>query len=357
MKSRKLKAMAVTLVLTLLLGVIGQAETLESAGGSIADVYERVSPAVLQVRNIIETWTQENGAVKEVAAYASGVYIEEGYVLTNWSAIYEADEIEIETLDGRIVYAKDTFVDESVDLAVLELEEPLEGIEPVELGDSESLRPGELSIVIGNPVLLERVYPGTVTAGIISGVKRSSEGMGYFNRSVPLIQLDAALNMGSSGGGLFNLKGELIGLTTLKAGLVDEMLYEGMSFAIPAETIRRVAGDLVAYGVVRRPRMGIMVSDLDGPEEPIRNYPPQGLMVSEIDETGPAAQAGMMLYDVIMEFDGVRVHNFTELSALIDQHEAGDTVHVLAYRCLDDEGYMIDDPQYVEFDIELGILD
>ena len=181
--------------------------------------------------------------------------------------------------------------------------------------------------------------------------------MGSFSRNVPLIQLDAALNNGFSGGGVFNMAGELIGLATLKGGIVDDILYENLGFAIPSNTIARVADDLMAFGVVKRPRMGVMVSDLDGPEEPIRTYPPAGLLASEIDPEGPAAQAGMEEYDIIVEFDGVRVHTFNELSAVLDTHEAGDVVHVVVYRCLDDEGYMIDDPAYVEMDITLGILD
>jgi len=361
MKNRKTWIMTTALLLAVMLmaGAMGRAEP---AGGPAAanpapDIYERVAPAVVQVRNIAETWSPETGASTEVALYASGVYIEEGYVLTNWHVVYEADYLEVETPDGQTVRAKNVYTDDSVDLAVLELAAPLEGVTPVPLGDSQGVRPGEPAIVIGNPVLDDIVFPATVTTGIISGVNRSSDGLGYFSRAVPLIQLDAALNIGCNGGALLNMRGELVGLVTLMAGLVDDVVYQGLGFAIPAETIRRVAGDLIEHGAVRRPRMGVMVSDLDGPEEPIRTYPPCGLLVSEIDEDGPAGKAGMEMYDIIVEFDGVRVHSFNELSAILDTHEAGDVVHVKAYRCLDEEGYMTDNPKYVEFDIELGILD
>ena len=353
MKNGKLRMTALALALVMLLA----AGTARAEGGSVADVYERVCGSVVQVRNMAETWSPENGATVELSLSASGVVLAENFVLTNWHEVYEADYVEVETLDGQIVRAKDVYTDDSLDLAVLALEEPLTGVTPAALGDSAGVRPGEIALIIGNPVMGDIVFPATLTVGYISGVNRASAGMGNLTRDVPLIQMDAPLNYGCSGGGLFNGAGELIGLTTMKAGLIDDVLYEGLGFAIPSNTIKRVTDDLMAYGVVKRPRMGVLVSDLDGPEEPIRTYPPAGLLASEVDPEGPAGQAGMALYDVIVEFDGVRVHNFNELSALLDTHAAGDVVHVKVYRCLDEEGRMIDNPEYVEMDITLGILD
>ncbi|MBR3502940.1 MAG: serine protease [Clostridia bacterium] len=352
MKNRTMKLLALALTLALLTMGTARAETL-----SVADVYERVCRSVVQVRNMAETWSPDNGATVEMALSASGVVIAEDFVLTNWHVVYEADYMEIETLDGQIVRAKDVYTDESLDLAVLALSEPLKGVTPVTMGDSTAVRTGDLAISIGYPVLEDIVFPATLTVGYISGLNRNSENMGNFTRDVPLIQFDAALNNGGSGGGLFNAAGELIGLSTLKGGLTDDIVYENLGLAIPTATIERVAGDLMAYGVVKRPRMGVMVSDLDGPEEPIRTYPPAGLLASEVDPDGPAGQAGMEDYDVIVEFDGVRVHTFNELSALLDTHAAGDVVRVKVYRCLDEEGYLIDNPEYIEMDITLGILD
>jgi len=351
-----MKMLCAALALCMLLTAgAGYAEA--AAANPVADAYERASASVVQVRNMKETWSPETGPATEISAYGSGVCVEAGFILTNWHVVYEADFVEVETLDGQIARARNIFSDDSVDLAVIELETAPEGLVPATLGDSEAVRPGDLALVIGSPVLDNVVFPGTLSVGYVSGVNRPSRDMGYFSRAVPLIQLDAALNAGTSGAGVFNTAGELIGLAALKAGEVDGIIYEGLGFAIPAATIGRVAGDLVAHGVVRRPRMGVMVSDLDGPEEPIRTYPPSGLLASEVDPEGPAARAGMMLNDIIVEFDGVRVHDFTELSALLDTHQAGEVVHVKVYRCLDEMGYMIDNPEYVELDITLGILD
>ena len=352
MRNGKMRLLALALAMVLLMAGAARAEA-----GSAADVYERVSGAIVQVRNMAETWSPENGPTVETALTATGVVIDQRFVLTNWHVVYESDYMEVETLDGQIVRAKDVYTDDSLDLAVIELETPLEGVTPAALGDSAAVRVGDPAIIIGNLALEDVILPATLTVGYISGLNRSSENMGNFTRNVPLIQIDAALNNGYSGAGLFNAAGELIGLTTLKGGIINESLYEGLGFAIPASTIERVAGDLMAYGVVKRPRMGVMVSDLDGPEEPIRTYPPAGLLAAEVDPEGPAGQAGMELNDVIVEFDGERVHTFNELSALLDTHAAGDVVHVKVYRCLDEEGNMIQDPESVEMDITLGILD
>ncbi len=360
MKNGKLKVFAAVLTMILALGVMGQADMTRAfygAANPVPDVYERVCNSVVQVRGIVETWSRENGVANEVGAYGTGIYIEPGYVVTCWDIVTGVDSVEIETMDGLIVPAKNVYSDDSVDLSVIELEKPLEGVEPAVLGDSTALRPGELAIVIGTMMLDDVAFPGTLAVGFISGVDRSSDGMGSFTRSVPLIQMDIALNSGMSGAGLFNERGELVGLAALKGGLIDDMLYENLGFAIPSDTIERIAGDLIAHGVVRRPRMGVMVTDLDGPEEPIRTYPPCGLLVSEVEENGPAAHAGMMKYDIITEFMGERVHNFNELSTLLDACAAGDTVHVKVYRCLDEAGNMIEDPAFVELDIVLGILD
>lgn len=353
MKNGKMKMMAAILAALLMLGVAAQADT----ANPIPEVYDRVNASVVQVRGIVETWTREYGASEEVNAYGSGVYLEPGYIVTCWDIVDGADFVEIETTDGQVVRAKNVYSDNSVDLCAIELEAPLKGIEPVTLGDSTTLRPGETVIVIGTMVLDDIAFPGTLSVGYISGLDRPSAGFGSFTRSVPLIQLNVSLNSGMGGGGVFNEKGELIGLAALKGGLIDDMLYENLGLAIPSATIERVAGDLIAHGSVRRPRMGVMVSDLDGPEEPIRTYPPCGLLVSEVEEGGPAAEAGMMMYDIITEFEGVRVHNFNELTAVLDTCAAGDTVRVKVYRCLDENGDMIEDPAFVELDIVLGILD
>ena len=183
MKNGMMKKLALALAMVLLLA----AGAAQAEGNSIADVYERVSGAVVQVRNMAETWSPENGATIETALTATGVVLAEDFVLTNWHVVYEADYVEVETLDGQIVRARDIFTDDSLDLAVLKLEKPLTGVTPVTLGDSSALRVGDPAIVIGNLALEDVIFPATLTMGYISGLNRSSANMGNFTRNVPLI--------------------------------------------------------------------------------------------------------------------------------------------------------------------------
>ncbi|MDD7413437.1 MAG: trypsin-like peptidase domain-containing protein [Eubacteriales bacterium] len=324
----------------------------------IPDIAERVRPAVVRVISSRETWSRQQGRRVEESGYGSGVYIDgEGYVVTNYHVVSDADVVEIETLAGDRLTVQQVFSDDSTDLALLRLEAPLD-LEPVPLGDSDALRIGELAVVIGHPGMADRVFFGTVTAGIVSGLDRRDVNAGNFGRTVNTIQVDAAINPGNSGGALLNANGELVGIPTLKAGSEYGENYEGLGFCIPVNTVREVVAQLKEYGVVRRPRMGIRISELDGPDELIPGYPPAGLLVIEIEEGTPAAQSGLALYDVITHANGTRVKQFTDLSDLTDTMSAGDVLHLTVCRCYDPAAQtLLDDPQTLEFDIELKVLD
>ena len=324
----------------------------------IPDIAERVRPAVVRVISSRETWSRQQGRRVEESGYGSGVYIDgEGYVVTNYHVVSDADVVEIETLAGDRLTVQQVFSDDSTDLALLRLEAPLD-LEPVPLGDSDALRIGELAVVIGHPGMADRVFFGTVTAGIVSGLDRRDVNAGNFGRTVNTIQVDAAINPGNSGGALLNANGELVGIPTLKAGSEYGENYEGLGFCIPVNTVREVVAQLKEYGVVRRPRMGIRISELDGPDELIHGYPPAGLLVIEIEEGTPAAQSGLALYDVITHANGTRVKQFTDLSDLTDTMSAGDVLHLTVCRCYDPAAQtLLDDPQTLEFDIELKVLD
>lgn len=354
-------AAALLLCVAGILSTAAQAQSYDVIYGEnnpIPAIAERVRPAVVLVISSKETWSREQGRRVVEAGYGSGVYIDaEGYVVTNYHVISDADIVEIETMDGERMAVESTFYDASTDLALLRLQEPLDA-EPVPLGDSDALRVGELAIVIGNPGLQDRVFFGTVTAGIVSGLDRRDVNAGNFSRTVNTIQVDAAINAGNSGGALLNAQGELVGIPTLKAGSEYGTNYEGLGFCIPVNTVREITGQLKEYGVVRRPRMGILISEMEGPDEPIPGYPPAGLLVTEIEEGSPAQQAGILLYDVITHANGVRVARFTDLSDLTDTMSAGDVLHLSVYRCYDPvQGFLLPDPQSIELDVELKILD
>lgn len=324
----------------------------------IPDIAERVRPAVVRVISSVETWSRQQGRRVEEAGYGSGVYIDEaGYIVTNYHVVSDADVVEVETLSGERIAVSEVLFDESTDLALLRVE-ALPDAQPVPLGDSDALRIGELAIVIGHPGLSDRVFFGTVTAGIVSGLDRSDVNAGNFSRTVNTIQVDAAINSGNSGGALLNALGELVGIPTLKAGSEAGTTYEGLGFCIPINTAKEVIEQLMQYGVVRRPRMGVRISEVVGPEEYIPGYPPAGLLVVEVEEGAPAAQAGLLLYDLVTHANGVRVREYTDLSDLTDRMQAGDVLHLTVCRCYDpNTGALLDEPLALEFDVELQILD
>lgn len=330
-----------------------------SSDNPIPEIAENVRPAVVQVVNRAQTWDPRTRKVStDDQAFGSGVYVDErGYILTNNHVVDTADEVEIVTMDGTRIPATVVGVDSSTDIAVLKIEEKLDA-QPVPLGDSDALQVGELAICIGNPGASNTVLFGTVTAGIISALDRDTVGAQNFGRSVNVIQTDAAINSGNSGGALLNSKGELIGIPTLKLAGNYMNTYEGLGFAIPINTAKTIMDEIIEHGKVIRPRMGISVEDNDGPDEAIRNYPPAGVRVMAIEENSPAEKAGMLRYDIITEINDIRVKNYNEMTAVIDKYKAGDSLKIKVYRAYDPEtGERLSAPEEVEINVELAILD
>ncbi len=327
------------------------------AENPIPTIAQRVRPAVVQVINIAQSWSQLEGPRSEDAAYGSGVYIDaRGYIVTNYHVVQGADLIDVETLAGERVRCTLVGADDGTDLAVLLAEKPLDA-EPVPMGDSDQLQIGELAIAIGNPGGSEAVLFGTVTAGIISALDRENVDSGHFTRRVSVIQTDAAINNGNSGGALLNAKGELIGIPTLKYMYDYDTVFEGLGFAVPISVARPVIEQLIANGKVVRPRLGIVVETLEGPNEPLPKYPPAGARVMTVEPAGAAGVAGVKVYDVITAVDGVRVKGSGELIGEVDRHEAGETVRLSVYRCYAEDMTLLADPVTLELDVELRLLD
>lgn len=333
-----------------------------SSENPIPEIAARVRPAVVQVLSQKEAWDKTFGVWEETIGSGSGVYIDErGYIVTNNHVIEDADSVKIRLLDGTERDVIEVLADSSTDLAVLKLEGALEGVEPVPMGDSDALVIGELAIVIGNPGALTDVYPGTVTAGIISGLERENVNAGNFSRAVNVIQMDAAINGGNSGGALLNAKGELVGIPTLKVDMTGYgTSIEGLGFAIPVNLVKLISSDLIEYGKVMRPRMGVSVVDFDGPEKALPKFPPAGVQIVEVEKGTPAEAGGLMMYDIITHVNGSRVMNYTEMSRHLDRYRAGDRVLITVYRCYDTlSGELMDaiEHQTLELEIELKMLD
>ena len=337
-----------------------------SSDNPIPEIAANVRPSVVQVITSAATW---DGRTREVSTeeigYGSGTYIraldsgEGGYILTNNHVIDEGESYQIQWLDGTIMDAELVGADDGTDIAVLQFNEPApEGATPVPLGDSDALQIGELAIVIGNPGSGDEVLFGTVTAGIISGLEREGvTAQGSFTRPVSTIQVDASINTGNSGGALLNAQGELVGIPTIKMTASYTTIYEGLGFCIPINTAKDIIDQLIENGEVVRPRLGVTVTTVDGPDEPMRNYAPAGVQVVTVEEGSPAEAAGLQAYDIITEINGERIYSNDELIAVIDQFSAGDTVELTVCRYYNENGTALAEYEELTVEVELQIID
>ena len=337
-----------------------------SSDNPVPEIAANVRPSVVQVITSAATWDQRTREVStEEIGYGSGTYFraldegEGGYILTNNHVVDEGETYEIQWLDGTIMDATLVGADEGTDIAVLQFNEPApEGATPVPLGDSDALQIGELAIVIGNPGSGEEVLFGTVTAGIISGLEREGvSAQGSFNRPVSTIQVDAAINTGNSGGALLNAQGELVGIPTLKMTASYTTIYEGLGFCIPINTAKDIIEQLIENGEVVRPRLGVTVVAQDGPDEPMRNFPPAGVRIENVEEGTPADEAGLQRYDIITEINGVRVYTNDDLIGQIDQYSEGDTVELTICRYYSESGTPLAQYEVFTAEVELKIID
>ena len=328
----------------------------------IPDIADRVRPSVVQVVGSCETWdaTTRVSSTVEMGA-GSGCYIQAdsngGYILTNYHVVADGELFSVEWLSGEMMDATLVGYDDGTDIAILHFSDPApKGAEPIPLGDSDALRIGELAICIGNPGSADEVLFGTVTAGIISGLEREDINANNFSRSLSVIQIDAAINSGNSGGALLNARGELVGIPTLKFRNAT-LGFEGLGFCIPINTVKSFMSQIIETGSVTRPRLGITVADIDGPDEPMRKYPPIGAQVYTVEKDGPSDRAGLQAGDVITEVNGVRISGYMALLQQLDKCEAGDSVELKVYRYYDAEGNLTGSYEELYFDVKLEMLD
>ena len=325
-----------------LLGSKTPAAYAESTGAQIPD--EDPSPAIYvaekNINSVVgvltndQTWDSSKGVSNQLIAQGSGVVIAEGgYILTNYHVVEDGTAYQILMPDGEKVDATLAGTDSSTDLAVLKVSENADQLVPVTVGSTESLKVGSTVVAIGNPG--GEVLANTVTQGVVSALERTSVSSSNTSRRISYIQHDAAINSGNSGGGLFNYKGELVGINTLKysGSAYSSVSFEGLGFAIPIDTAYDIATQLIENGKVVRPGLGVTVSNFtNGPDEPLPNNPPASVLVQSVNEGGAADKAGIKQYDFIYAIDGERVSSMLDLTGILDQHEAGDTVSVTVIR-------------------------
>ncbi len=331
------------LIMSLLLLMTSGAALAEGMAAPAADpspaiyVYQKTASSVVGVFTQDQQWIREYNRVQEVTiSSGSGVVIREGgYILTNNHVIADGSAYQVLMPSGEKVSAVLVGADSSTDIAVLKIEdeEAAAQLTPVEIGASADLLVGSTVIAIGNPG--GETLANTVTQGVVSALERSSVSASRTSRAIAYIQHDAAINSGNSGGGLFNYKGQLVGINTLKyaGSAYSQISFEGLGFAIPVETTVDISNDLIEYGKVRRATMGVGVAEYaDGPDEPMRNYAPSGVYVTEVMEGTPAQEAGFKVYDCIYSVNGARTTSYAELTTQLDQYDEGDTVEVEVVR-------------------------
>ena len=262
-------------------------------------------------------------APRKTNSLGSGFIVDpSGVVVTNNHVIADADEINVILNDGTKIKAELIGVDKKTDLAVLKFAPPRPLI-AVKFGDSDKLRLGEWVIAIGNPFSLG----GSVTAGIVSARNRDISQGPYDN----YIQTDAAINRGNSGGPLFNLDGEVVGVNTLIISPTGGSI--GLGFAVPSKTVAGVVEQLRQFGELRRGWLGVRIQQVtDEIAESLNIKPARGALVAGVDDKGPAKPAGIEPGDVVVKFDGKDVKDPKDLSRVVADTAVGKEVDVVVIR-------------------------
>ena len=292
---------------------------------AVTDAVESMSPAVVTILNVSSRGQQQGSG--------SGViFSADGYLLTNNHVIEGGDSIEVVFMDGGSVPAKLIGADTFSDIAVLQVSPPLPGI--AELGNSDVLRPGESVIAIGSPL---GDFKNTVTVGVVSATGRMVDtGRGY--QLEDLIQTDAAINQGNSGGPLVNLSGQVIGLNTLivRGGGFGSALAEGLGFAVASNTVRAVSDQIVQNGYVARPYLGIRWESINPRIAWVYDLPVDwGIYVTRVATASAAALAGIQPGDIIVALGETPLdeeHPF--INALL-AYQPGDTLTASVVRGLE----------------------
>ena len=256
------------------------------------------------------------------------VLTQDGYIVTNNHVVSDADEgtIVVRLYSGEEYTADVVGTDSMNDVALLKIE--TEGLQTVTIGDSNEIEVGEIVEAIGNP-LGELTF--TMTAGYISALDREINADGT---PINMLQTDAAINSGNSGGPLFDMNGNVIGITTAKVSGETEsgVTIEGIGFAIPINDVLRVVYDLQQYGRVRgRAYLGVTLQDLDSTVAATYNLP-AGPQIVTVTEGSCAETAGLQPSDIILEFEGREIGSYTDLVSALSKQQAGETVTMRIYR-------------------------
>ncbi len=291
-------------------------------GEDIPTMIERVGDAVVTVEN----YANPNDSILPTSTGSGAIISPDGYIVTNNHVIADALNLRVLFADGTTHDAKLIGTDPLNDVAVIQVTDAVPTV--MALGDSDALRQGETVVAIGSPL---GSYRNTVTVGVVSALNRNVGS----DAPEGLIQTDAAINHGNSGGPLLNTRGEIIGLNTLvvRGSATSQDTAEGLGFAVPSAIVRKVAEQLIAYGEVRYPFLGISYGMVT-PDivEANKLSVKQGAFVSGVTDGGPAQTAGILPGDVIVTLDGVRLGETDSLRGVLLRYNPGDTVTLKVLR-------------------------
>lgn len=327
-------------------------QTLDGVQSPFADVVQAVMPCVVGVSNRANSFNIINGQTELVEqATGSGVVVTtQGHVVTNYHVIEGASDVQVLS-QGRYLKTEIVGYDELTDLAVLRVMEEVD-LPAVKMGDVAAVRVGDWAIVIGNP--LGKQFADTVTVGVVSALNRELEGSSI----VKMLQTDAAINSGNSGGGLFNTRGELIGIPSLKFsanGQENIASIEGIAMAIPVDVVQPIVNSIIQYGKVTRPKLGISVMTIRGSDEPTVGLIPAGVYVSAVVSGSVAERAGIRPHDIIIQMDSERVTLHTDLTNRLASHAAGDTITLTIYRIPNLEALTVQDDIPAGEELEISV--
>ena len=346
------KVIALMLVATLLGGAVGAGGVLllaPSGSGSSSqvlkgerpstvidiatiDTSKQMSPAEVYAQNVASTvgittsvTTNYFGFTTTSAAAGSGfVLSDDGYILTNYHVVEDSTSIKVSMYDGSSYDAQLIGYDESNDIAVLKVD--AEDLSPVVLGDSGNLNVGDTVVAIGNP-LGELTF--SLTAGVVSALDREVTLSG--NVTMELIQTDCAINSGNSGGALFNLYGEVIGITNAKySSSGSGASIDNIGFAIPINSVMNIVESIIEKGYIAKPYIGVSVTSVSSETQ---SYGlPKGAAVKAISEDSPAEKAGLQINDIITEANGTTIESSDDLVRLVGDLYNGAELKLTVYR-------------------------
>ncbi len=296
------------------------------------DTSKKMTPAEVYAANVNSTVGITSSITTNFWGYrttspASGsgfIISEDGYILTNEHVIEGSDSISVSFYDGTSKEAKLIGYDASNDIAVLKVD--AQNLSPVVLGNSENLNVGDPVVAIGNP-LGELTF--SLTSGAVSATEReitTSNGV-----TMNLMQTDCAINSGNSGGALFNLYGEVVGITNAKySSSGSEASIDNIGFAIPVNRIRSIVESIIEKGYISKPYLGVSLTDVSAETQ---SYGlPQGASVKSVSENSPAATAGLQVNDIITQVDGQEITGSSDVVGIVSECEVGQVLKLTVYR-------------------------